>query len=231
MTQPEEEKGTGTESVEHPELHQFLRWAKEYGRSMGIGVIGAILVIVVFTTIRSRRENQVQDAATMLAGARTPEQFDAIRDRFERTPSAPLAVLRLGGALARAGKWDEALAVFQTFPEKYSGHFFRPAADLNAALCLESLGRLDEAARAYDDWNRNNPAHYLQPLSRLGRARCEELAGRLDEARSRYEEFIAAYPESRWTVQAEAALRSLGTKVPTRTEEILDGTEKMLQDP
>lgn len=194
------------DAPERDEVQAALRLLKEFGRPLLVGLIGAALILAVWTGIRTRRETRERDATALFAGARAPEQLESVIDRYPETRAAPLAALRLGALLARSGRWEEALAVYEAFSRDSPDHVFRPAADLNRALCLESLGRPEEAARAYADFERDHPGHFLHGPAVLGRGRSEELAGRLEAARAIYEDFLAANPDSSWAIQAEAAL-------------------------
>lgn len=206
---PSEKNPAADEPRAHAEVHEVLVFFKTYGRAVGIGVLAAILLILGVSLVKGRRDRQNADANALLSGATTPEQLSAIGERYPRSSAAALATLRQGSLLAGQGRWDEALKTYEHFRTAYPNHFFRPAADLNIALCLESLARGDEALKAYEVFEAANGQHYLLPLATLGRGRCESLAGRTEEARTIYEDFLAAHPKSSWTVQAEAALQSL----------------------
>lgn len=201
-------------SPEHRDVHEALSWIKTYGRSIGVGVLAAIVVVVGVSGFRAKKAQQEADALALLAGATTPEQWTAIRERYPKASAATLAALREGGFLAEQGRWDEALKTFEQFCKAQPDHFFRPSAELNIALCFESTQRPDEALKAYDAFAAARPGHYLLPVALLGRGRCLNRAGRIDEARATLEDFLAAYPKSSWTAQAEAALQGLRPEPP-----------------
>lgn len=211
---PEEKSLPGAETPPPSDVQSALDWVKSYGRSIVFGILCALVLIVGMSWYRVRQAQQVADANALLQGATTPEQLASVRDRYPRTPSAPLAALREGEMLAGQGRWEEALRVFEQFRKDQPDHFFRPAADLNVALCLESLSRTEDALKEYQQFVARQAGHYLEPIAVLGQGRCLNQAGRADEARTVLEDFLAAHPKSNWTDQAEAALIELPRAAP-----------------
>lgn len=216
MTETQEPKSLAGESSSHEDLGKALRIVKTYGRSILLGVLGAVVVVAVVTFYQARKEAREADAKALLASARTAEHLRSIREQYAGTPVAAQTSLRLGGELSRVGNWGAALEEFQSFVRDYAEHPLAPLAAFNVALCLESLGRLEEAVEAYTRFEASNPEHFLIPQAILGRARCEMIAGRPEAARAIYEEILAAYPESHWAAQAESALLDLRARVGER---------------
>ncbi len=182
------------------------RWLKDYGPSTLLAVVVGLAVYFGMAWMRHRKAGAAADAAALLERAGTPEQLQAVVDRYPKTPSGPVAQLALGAQRFAAGEYAAAREAFDAFITRYPRHPSAVAASLNRLQCLEAEGRPEEALAGYRAFAADHPDHYLRPLAWLGQGRCQELGGRLEEARATYEDFIAEHAGSEWTAQAQAAL-------------------------
>lgn len=99
-------------------------------------------------------------------------------------PSPPVVVdpLEHGDKLIRAGRYDQALALFQGIEPKALGPQ-RDLAQYRAALCLEGLGRWDEAFAAYQGLIAQNPNTRVVIAAQVGQARVWVRSSHLEEAK------------------------------------------------
>ena len=104
-------------------------------------------------------------------------------------PGDPAGPFNRGNDLFDAGRFDEALAAYDTAitlnPDDADAHY-------NRGVTLFDLGRLDEALHAFDTAITHNPEH---ANAHIGRGVTLERLGRLDEALHAYNTAITLNPE------------------------------------
>lgn len=134
----------------------------------------------------------------------------AILDKdFSSSKAQQMSQWIRGQRAAEAGKWDEAIAAYQTYSKSLSG------ADKSLGLyplaqALEQSGKNDKALDSYTEIvGLKNSPH--QEWALLGRARVLKALNRKEDAKKAYEEFISKYPTSSEVSLARGLLSALGS--------------------
>jgi TolA-binding protein len=195
-------------SLEQAESADVARFLKEYGRPAAMALGLALAVFLAILLHRSRTEQAAAEADRLLMSG-DADQLTALIAQYPKTPAAAAARLSLARTSYFDGEFEAALGAYRAFAEEQADHPMRPAAELNAAICLEALDRVDEAREAFAAFSRAHPDHPLAAQALFGTARLLEREGKYAEARAMYEDFRAAHPDSAWNRIAEASVQSL----------------------
>lgn len=138
--------------------------------------------------------------------------YRQVVDQYPRSPSAPVALFRLGNALAHQGDADGAIKAYQRFLDQYSDH---------RSLVGMVYQRLGYAYLLKKDWDKAVQA-FSNVLTIPGALNKDQILfelGKLEEARSqpegalvRYQDLLKAYPNSLFAGEASARIKALGVK-------------------
>jgi tetratricopeptide (TPR) repeat protein len=170
-----------------------------------------------------------QDA--VLAEVRRNEAIAACRRIATSRPGTsarPWALLRLGGFLAGAGRWDEARVAYGELMRGASDSAAAEAARPAYAAVLEGMCRYAEAAARYRELAREGLTVHM-----FDAARCLELAGQAREAEQAYrqvlesesDEFLWPLAQARLAAMARGELLTLPSPaagLKTRADELTD---------
>lgn len=232
MTDPKQPNNAPAPEAPHPEkddLHAAIDLIKTHGKTAGIALGAALIVILGFQVYRQLQKNKVRASMKMLNAARntqnaarSAEQLQSLVSQFPETPAAPVALLEIATQNYHAGNFELSMMKYAEFKEKYPEHPGAVIADLGRAYCLEALLRLEEAYQAYEAFIREQEDSPYDTLAVFGKARVVEQVGRLREAKNIYEEFIAAHEDSAWVPQAEVAIQDLDRKIRAIERDIAD---------
>lgn len=194
------------------DIEQAKAWFQRHGSHALTAILAVLIAITGFNMLRSRLERRTVEADRRLASAQSVTDFEALIRDFEKTGTAPLAVLSLGKLHFDNGNYEAALTQYERFLTQWPTHDMTTAATLGRIFCIEARGQqgaLEEAAAAFAAFAAGNPGHYLYPQAVFGQARCLEQLNRLEEARTLYEDFIAANPDNLWSTRAEELLTAI----------------------
>lgn len=125
-------------------------------------------------------------AAETVAAAYTAEELEDAVVKFKSAKAEGVLKLRLAKAYYDAGRFQQALELYDGFDAVPGGLEGVPA--VGRAACLEALEKFDEAAKAYDDFVAANGTSFLKLTAQLGAARCISRAGRRPVALERLAE-------------------------------------------
>ncbi len=138
------------------------------------------------------------------------QRYEEVLTLYPGSASAPFAQFQLGNVYYEMGRYDEALAAYQTFIERYAdartllpmvrqrkGYAHLATGDLKSALA-----EFEQVTRVPDAWNKPQ-AHYEA-------GRVHEGSGDNEAAISQYESLIKAFPRSPWAQEAQTRLKALG---------------------
>lgn len=110
-----------------------------------------ILMIFVMVTDGARRANEAYEKGDFAAAEQA--YLEAIREN----PDDARLYFNLGNALARQGKFDEAVTAYERFKERSDNPDDRARADYNIGNIFGSQEKWDRAANQFRESLRNNP--------------------------------------------------------------------------
>ena len=170
-----------------------------------------ILVVValgwgVYQIYSSQRDSA---AAIALSSAKSPQDYQALIDKYHGTPAAASASLLLAEAQHNEKKFADSNNTLQAFIDKNPGHELIPAARMAMATNLEALGKVDEALSLYQQIAQKYPKSYVAPLALMSQVPMLKAKNQPDAARRVCETILSQYGESFWAGEAMRELRSI----------------------
>jgi predicted negative regulator of RcsB-dependent stress response len=174
----------------------------------------AILVVLALAwgAYRIYTSQREAAAAAVLGAANSPQDYQAVIDKYNGTPAAASACLLLAEAQHSEKKFVESNNTLQAFIDKNPGHELVPAAKMAMASNLERLGKVDEALSLYQQIAGKYPKSYVAPLALMSQVPLLKGKNQPDAARRACETLLSQYGESFW---AGEAMRELRTIKPT----------------
>ena len=213
-------------------LLDFLHRRRWY---LGLGALGVVLMFVGFwgyTRLKARWEEEAQ---ALLAAAmemieklppavpgKTPVGEEArkleeaiktlttLRESYSSTEAAEHALLQIGDASYRLGRYRDGLTAYQRYLEQYPRGWAVLLAGLGKGHALEALGQFEEAAATFHSLTERYKGHSLTGEALAGLGRCLESLMRPGEAQEVYQRILKEYPGTPWSRLAERRLTSLG---------------------
>jgi predicted negative regulator of RcsB-dependent stress response len=101
------------------ELEALKDAVKTHGLRVAIGAAVAVAIVLGVRTYHARRAGKAADASAMLMSARTVQDLEALVEQHGRTPSAPLALLKLAKGYYDMGNYDQAFNRYADFLDRY----------------------------------------------------------------------------------------------------------------
>src|SRR5437763_9362559 len=204
----------------------WLRFQKEIAAALII----VILAIIGFAGYRFYTYRRNSTAAELLGQAKTPNDYQAVIERYPGTPAGASAYLLLAEKQRNEKMFAEANATLQRFVDKNPAHDFVPTARLAMAANLESMGKNDEALSIFQEIATKYPNTYNGPLALISQVPLLKAKNRIDDARRVCEEILTKYKipgqqiegtrddrmDTVWAGEAMRQLRSL--KPPDQTK-------------
>ena len=178
----------------NPELYPLIEWWEKDGKSTVVWLLVAAIAVVGYYGWKNHRATVKAAASDALVNAYTTEEIEEAASKFSGSATAGALKLRLAKSYFDAGRFEEALAQYESLDGKAPDGF----ADIPAvgkAQCLEALGKFAEAQKAFDAFAEANPKSYLTLTAQLGAARCLAQAGDKKAALARIETLKAANKE------------------------------------
>jgi predicted negative regulator of RcsB-dependent stress response len=197
------------QELQQHEVKEVLRFLKRYGKLIGAGILTAVVVVLVSRGIAHHKVAKLAEAETLFAQAQTAEQLEEVVERFDSTPTAPVALLNLAKVNYNRGKIEAAREQYSQFAKDYKKHELLPVAEFGLAYCAEAEGDFSGAANQLTAFLENHSGHFLESAATLALARNQKLAGKIAEARITLEDLLATQPNSIWTSTIEAELQTL----------------------
>jgi len=190
-------------------LGDILHFLKANYAALAVGAAIVVLVAAGLAMYVMQQRRNAERASQMLLVAQSPKQWEELLAQHPDATVAPIALLALASSQYGAGAYDQALATYSQFQEKYPRHMMALAAELGKIQCQEGRGEIEAAFSGYGQFVGMHPDHFLTPQALFGQARCLQIMHRYPEAKVIYEDFITAHPKSEWVPQAEFAMRYL----------------------
>ncbi|MHB8420248.1 MAG: tetratricopeptide repeat protein [Myxococcales bacterium] len=156
----------------------------------------------------SEREKQAAIAAAA----------EAVAQKDSGTPSGRTALLTLGDADYRLGKWGDALAAYgKVLDQEPPADPLRAFALQGQAYALLGEGKGDEAIAAARKLVEGAPGGFGRDLGLLAEGRIAEQLGKLDVAKDAYQKLSVDYPTTAAGRTASERLSALGVPPPQPT--------------
>lgn len=175
----------------NPELLPLVEWWEKDGKSTVIWLLVAAIAVGGWYGWKNHKAAVKAAASDALVSAYTTEEIEDAVAKFSGSATEGALKLRLAKSYYDAGRYEEALAQYETLIGNAPDGF----ADIpvvGKAQCLEALGKFDEAAKAFDEFAEASPKNYLALTAQLGAARCFVQAGDKKKALARIDALKAA---------------------------------------
>lgn len=180
-----------------------------YKKEVMAVLVFALLAVAGYGGYRFYNDRQANAAATQLASAKTPADFQKVITDYPNTSAGGSAYLLLADAQRNEKKFDEANKTLQTFVDKFPKHELVSTARLAMAGNLEALGKKDEALAAYQRIVAGDPKGFIAPVALYSQIHLLKEKKQIDEARKVCETLMTQYRESRLAGDAAYQLRLL----------------------
>ena len=160
----------------NPELLPLVEWWEKDGKQTVVWLLVAAAAVGGWYGWKSYRSSVKEASARAIATADTTEKMEAALAKFSGSAAEGPLKIRLAKSYFDAGRFEEALAQYESLIGQ-APYGFADVPAVGAAQCLEALGKFAEGAAAFDAFVEANPTNYLTLTARLGAARCLAQAG------------------------------------------------------
>jgi predicted negative regulator of RcsB-dependent stress response len=202
-----------TVSTSDAALEREVFWERHKVTVLGAFAV-ALLAVAGFGGYRFYSEHRTNAAASLLAGAKTPAEFQKVITEYAGTPAGGSAYLLLADAQKTEKKFSEANATLQTFLDKYPKHELAGTARLAMAGNLEALGKKEEALTTYQRLAASEPHAFTAPVALFSQVHLLKEKNQIEEARRVCETIMTQYRESAFAQEAQYQLRLLKGNEP-----------------
>jgi TolA-binding protein len=186
-------------------------WIK-YQREIVAAILLAIIAAIGYAGYRFYSDRKDANAATLLAKAKTPAEYEQVIAQYSRSPAGASAYVLLGQAQRNDKKFLESNTTLQNFVQKFPKHELAPAARIAMAANFESLGRNDDALSIYQKVANDTPQSYEAAYALISQVRLLKAKNQNEQARQICEKILTDHSESRWAGEAMRELRELTPK-------------------
>jgi hypothetical protein len=155
-------------------------------------LLAAAIVVAGYYGVKNYMASRRAAASEALVSAYTAEELEEAVSKFGGSDAAGALKLRLAKKYFDAGRYQEAMDVYDAISGEKAPDGFADVPAVGKAQCLEAIGSYADAVQAYDAFAEANPASFLALTAKLGAARATALAG--DKAKAL--ERVAAIRES-----------------------------------
>ena len=201
----------------NPELLPLVEWWEKDGKQTVIWVAVAAIAVAGWYGWKNHRAARLEAASDALVSAYTTEELEESVSKFSGMAAQGPIKIRLAKSYYDAGRYEEAMAVYDELAAKPVDGF-EDIPVVGKAQCLEALGRYDEALAAFDAFVEANPSNYLTLTAKLGAARCIAQAGDKAKALARIDEMKTAAKGDDIAIAridaTEAAIKRFEKKAP-----------------
>jgi TolA-binding protein len=192
-------------------MERDIFWER-YKTAVMATIILALLGLAGYGGYRFYSERRADAAASLLAGAKTPAEFQKVINEYPGTPAGASAYLLLADAQKAEKKFNESNATLQAFVDKNPRHEMAGTARLAMAGNLEALGNKDEALATYQRLATSDPKAFTAPIALFSQIHLLKEKNQIEEARRVCETIMTQYRESRFAQEASFQLRQLKIK-------------------
>ncbi len=202
-----------TEHEHHDELHELKQFLKVHGPRWLTGICIALIIVTGVNLYRKNAAKKIHEASIQLARATTLPELETVVEQFPKTPTAPIATLKLAKACYASGNYDRASRLYADFLGDFPEHMLAPIAEMGDHQCKEATGQLEDALKGFEKFKEAYPDHFLVTEASLGKARCLHQLGRLEDAKIAYETIVADNQNSEATARAETWLKKVEREI------------------
>lgn len=146
-------------------------------------VVGAVAATGVYV-YKNHRQAKATAVNTAVLQAQSVEDLEIAVSENGGSKAGNALRLRLAKEYFDAGKYEDALRIYDECLAKGSLAGFEEIATLGRAHALEAVGKNDEALAAYRNFQKNCEKSFLVNKAQLGEARALALLGKKDEAKA-----------------------------------------------
>jgi tetratricopeptide (TPR) repeat protein len=204
-----------TLSTSDAALEREVFWDR-YKTAVMAALVIAVLAVAGFGGYKFYSERRANAAASLLASAKTPAEFQKVITEYSGTAAGGSAYILLADAQKAEKKFSEANATLQTFLDKNPNHELAGTARLAMAGNLEALGRKDEALATYQRLAASAPQAFTASIALFSQIHLLKEKNQIEEARKVCETILTQHRESRFAAEATYQLRLLkGGSEPT----------------
>ena len=200
-----------TLSSSDPVIENQFFWDR-HKKEVLAALVVAVLAVAAFGGYRLYSDRREKTAASLLAEAKAPADFQKVIFQYGDTPASASAYLFLADRQRQEKKFSDANGTLQSFLDKFPKHELAGTARLAVAANLESLGKRDEALAAYQRLAASEPKAFTAPMALLSTVHILKERNQIEEARRVCETILTQYRDSVVTMEATRELRSL--KIP-----------------
>lgn len=213
MNQPEIPVFQGPQPLDDPHLKWEMFWEKNKTAILG-GLV--LLVVAILATIAWFIYFNVQREASqkLLAEASDIAAFQAVVEKYPKSPAAADALLRIAAAEREAGDLAKSTAAFQQFLDRFPDHSLAGGALLGIGQNQDAAGDADAAVATYQQVVTRYPQSYAAPFAAYSEAEILLRRFQRDEARRSYNMVVTQFPQSPAARMASAQLSRIGTAQP-----------------
>ena len=161
---------------QNPELIPLIEWWEKDGKSTVIWLLVAAIAVGGWYGWKAHKASVKAAASEAVVNTFTIEEIEAASAKFAAEPVAGALKLRLAKNYYEAGRYEEALGVY----EELAGNApdgFQEVPAVGKAQCLEALKKYDEAAAAFTAFAEANEQSPFALTAKLGAARATAAKG------------------------------------------------------
>jgi len=178
----------------NPELIPLIDWWEKEGKQFLIYLAVGAAIVGGYYGVKNHRAAVRNASSAAVMNAYTTEELEEAVSKFDGTAADGVLRIRLAKSYYDAGRYQDALAIYEALSAKQVDGFDAIPA-VGKAQCLEALGNFDAAGKAFDAFAEANPTNYLKLTAQLGGARCLVEGGNAKGALARIEALKVAYKD------------------------------------
>jgi tetratricopeptide (TPR) repeat protein len=209
------------------ELIPLYIWWQANGRQFMMNAVLVLVAVAAVFGVREWRKGRVSGANRAFAQAVSVGELEDVVERYGSMKIGNAARLRLATAYYDAGRYEEALQMYDACLRKGAPDGFAEIAQVGRAHALEAAGSLDEAFAAYSAFAEANKGHFLETRARMGLARVLTLLGKKGEAKGLLEILKAEKADDPMAEMMVAALEGVVDRYePRAARSLFDRAEE-----
>lgn len=214
MNQPDTPVFQGPQPLDDSTLKWELFWEKNKTAILG-GIVLAAVAAIAAASWLVYFNAQREAAQKMLAESTDIAGFQAVVEKYPKSPAAADALLRIAGAEREAGDSAKSTAAFQEFLDLFPDHPLAGGALLGIGQNQEAGGDADSAIATYQQVVTRYPQSYAAPFAAYSEAEILLRRFQRDEARRSYNMIVTQFPQSPAARMASSQLARIGnTQAP-----------------
>lgn len=203
------------------ELLPLYDWWTVNGQKFIICLAVGIIAIAGFYAFKNYRNAKATAVNTAVLQAQSVEDLEIAVSENGSAKGGNALRIRLAKAYFDAGKYEDALRVYDECLAKGSPEGFEEIVTLGRAYSLEALGKNDEALAIYRKFQKDNAKSFLILKAQFGEARALALSGKKDEAKAFLEELKVSLDDDAAAVAAIDNLSKLIERYTPRAKRSL----------